>query len=206
MAATASSHPTRATTGDRKPSGMCSRTGDNTTNGCITTSLTQIEHPLTGDPVPVSLAVQCAAALLAQTEEREVIHIHDEFLFALDLVEQRLHRLVANLLYLVAVAADEVVVRYVSGDLVNHVAADLRGDYQPHLAQEVQVAVHGRAVDVRRLGPHAPVNLVRRGVAIPRADGVQNQLALGRHPEAPFPHERRVIPPMMRHRPRRYCD
>lgn len=136
-----------------------------------------------------SSALGSPPTFLAQPKEREMIHIYRKVLLALDLGKQGFDRLMADLLDLATRPTNQVVVWGFTRNFVHLMpTANVSGDYEAELTQEVYGAIQRRPMNGRRFGPHARIDFVEGGVPTARTNRIQDKLALGRYPEALFTH------------------
>ena len=124
--------------------------------------------------------LSAAPAMPTQAKQRHVIHVDAKVMLVIDRFDQQRQRRMIDLFDRVALAADEMMMRLVARDLVIGAVAPVHGVNQPHLAQEIQRAIDGRAADGRILLVHVGIHLLGRDVRSGLTDDVQNQMTLRR--------------------------
>ncbi len=116
-----------------------------------------------------------------------MVHIHREILGGFDLREKGFYGVVRQFFDFPAFPAYQVVVGSGVANFVHFAAcAQVGGDHQAQVAEELQVAVEGGFVHRGGFGLDAGEDFVEGGVAAALADGVQDHLALGGQAEALF--------------------
>lgn len=109
-----------------------------------------------------------------------------EAMFALQVLNQIMEVVIAQLLFAATNTAEQMVMRRLTDYLIACVAIHLRDHYQAEITEKVQRAIDGGAIDGRRLRLDAIIDLAGRSVPANGTEGIHDHLALGRQAIALF--------------------